>query len=107
MTKFQHKVYDILKGKFLIENDAYKNWGFIIFLLVLSLIMITSSHKIDMKVQKIGKLIRQNKELRSEFVATRSRLMKMKMESTVVKKIKEAGLFPSENPPTKIIVKLN
>jgi len=56
MTKFQHRVYDILKGKFLIENDAQKNWGFIIFLLILSLIMITSSHKIDMKVQKIHQL---------------------------------------------------
>ena len=45
------------------------------------------------------------KELRSELYDGRTRLMQLKMESSIVKKMKEKGLAPSVIPPTKIIVK--
>lgn len=94
--------YNILKGKFLVDEDALKNWAFIIFLTILALLMIASSHKIDKKVQKIATLTKQRKELRSQFVATRSNLMKLKMESTVISRLEEKGLFISNEPPIKI-----
>ena len=50
---------NILKGKFLVDQNARKNWGFIIFLTSLALLMITSSHRIDTKVQKIAQLNKQ------------------------------------------------
>lgn len=101
----KQKAYNILKGKFLVDEDALKNWVFIIFITVLGLIMISSSHSIDKKVQKIAKLIKQKKELRSQFIATRSDLMKMKMESSVVSKLENTGLFVSNEPPIKIKIK--
>lgn len=104
MAKIKQGLYDLLKGKFLVDKDAPKNWSFLIFLAFLALVMIASSHSIDNKVQKIARLNKQNQELRSEFMATRSELMKLKMESTITKKLKEKGLFISENPPKKIIV---
>lgn len=97
-------LYHILKGKFLISEDAFKNWKFIIFLSLLALIMIASSHSADRKVHKIARMNVEVKELRSEFVDVRSRLMKVKMESKVVSQMKEKGLKPSTNPPYKIIV---
>lgn len=105
MAKAKQKLYDLLKGKFLVDKDAPKNWSFLIFLAFLALIMIASSHSVDNKVQEIAKLNKHNQELRSEFMATRSELMKLKMESSITKKLKEKGLFVSENPPQKIIVK--
>ncbi len=98
----KQKTYNILKGKFLVDGDALKNWVFLIFLTVLGLIMISSSHSIDRKVQKIAKLTTKRKELRAQFVAVRSDLMKMKMESNIVKKLEGKGLFVSTKPPTKI-----
>ncbi len=98
----KQQIYDILKGKFLVDEDAFKNWMFILFLTFLALIMISSSHSVDRKVQKIAKLNRQKKELRSEFVATRSDLMKLKMESSVVKQLENKGLIVSAEPPIKI-----
>ena len=77
----------------------------LIFLASLALIMIGSSHSIDKKVQEIATLNKEMRELRSEFVATRSDLMKLKMESSIIKKLEEKGLFIAENPPQKIIVK--
>ena len=99
-------IYSILKGRFLVDDDALKNWVFILFLTFLALLMISSSHSVDRKVQKIAKLNKQKKELRAEFVATRSDLMKLKMESSIVKKLESKGLVVSDKPPIKIKIKL-
>ncbi len=98
----KQKTYDILKGKFLVEKDALKNWVFILFLTGLALIAISSSHSVDKKVQKIAKLTAQNRELRAQHIATRSNLMKLKMETSVIKKLEGTGLFVADVPPTKI-----
>jgi len=104
-VKTKQRVYDVLKGKFLVDEDAPKNWRLLIFLTVLALIMIASAHSIDKKVQKIAQLNKQKRELRSQFLATRSELMKLKMESSITKRMEEKGLFISQNPPQKIKVK--
>ena len=98
-------VYSILKAKFLINDDAAKNWQFIIFLIVLALIMIANSHNYEQKTYRITELDKEVKELRSEFVDRRSELMKLKMESTVSEKMVEKQIFPSTVPPVKIKVK--
>ena len=97
-------VYSLLKAKFLISDDALKNWKFIVFLVVLGMIMIANNHQYDAKNYKITELTNQVKELRSEFVDRRSELMKLKMESTVEKKMETRQIFPSEEPPIKVIV---
>lgn len=98
-------VYSLLKAKFLVSDDALKNWKFIVFLIVLAMIMIANNHWYDAKNYKITELTNKVKELRSEFVDKRSELMKLKMESTVSKKMEERNILPAEVPPTKIIVK--
>lgn len=97
-------IYSILKAKFLINDDAAKNWQFIIFLIVLALIMIANSHNYEQKTYRITELDREVKEYRSEFVDRRSELMKLKMESTIATKMEEKMIFPSSVPPKKIKV---
>jgi len=103
--KMKQKIYNILKGKFLVDEDASKNWTFIVFLTVLALIMIASSHSIDRKVQLLAKLTKERKQLREERIATSSDLMKLKLQSAIVKKLENQGLFISDNPPVKIVVR--
>ncbi|TNJ44715.1 S-adenosyl-methyltransferase [Tamlana fucoidanivorans] len=98
-------IYNILKGTFLISEDAFRSWRFILFLSGLAIVMIASSHSADKKVYEIARLKNEVKEIRSKFFDGRSRLMKLKMESHVVKVMKEKGLSLSENPPQKIKVK--
>ncbi|MBN4057842.1 S-adenosyl-methyltransferase [Olleya sp. AH-315-K02] len=98
-------INSILRGKFLISEDSFKNWRLILFLSFLAVIMIASSHSADRKVHEIARLNEEVKELRSSFVDGRSKLMRLKMESSVVKKLANKGLFPSEIPPKKIKVK--
>ena len=92
----------ILKGTFLVSDDSFKNWRFIIFLSVLAIFMIASSHSADRKVHEIAELNEEVKELRSELIDGRKRLMHLKMESTIRLKLKESEIFPSEVPPKKI-----
>jgi len=98
-------VYNILKARFLIDDDAMKNWRFIVFLILLAIVMIANTQRYEQKVFKIAKLTNEVKELRSEFVDRRSQLMKLKMESTVSQKMVEKEIFPSTVPPIKIKVK--
>lgn len=102
MTK---SIYSILRGKFLISDDSFKNWRVIIFISVLAIVMIASSHSADKKVHEIARLTNEVKELRSSFVDGRSKLMRLKMESTIIKKVSEKNIQISEIPPTKIRVK--
>lgn len=87
------------------SDDSFKNWKGIIFISALAIIMIASSHSADQKVYEIARLKNEAKELRSAFVDGRSKLMRLKMESTIINKVAEKGLRISEIPPRKIKVK--
>lgn len=98
-------VYSILKARFLVNEDATRNWRFIVFLIFLAIVMIANEHNYDEKIYRIAELTNQVKELRSEFVDKRSELMKLKMESTVSEKMETRNIFPSSVPPQKIKIK--
>lgn len=97
-------INNILKGKFLVDEDAFKNWRMIIFLSFLALIMIASSHRADEKVHEIARLKEQVEELRSEAVDARLQLWKLKTSSSVAKALESRGIQPSTVPPKKIKV---
>lgn len=101
----KQKLFDILRGKFLVADDALKNWRMLLFLSFLAIIMIASSHQAERKVHEIAQLNNQVKELRTYFVDGRSELMRLKMESTIKRKMKQKGIVPASVPPQKIIVK--
>jgi hypothetical protein len=104
MTKVKKGIYDFLRGSFLTDESAFKNWRIIIFVVALLLIMISSGHSAEKKVFKISELNKRKRELRAEYVDTGTVLMRMKMESNIREKAKARGLQPSESPPKKIKV---
>lgn len=104
MSNFKQNIYDALKGKFLVSEDAFKNWRIIIYVVVLLLFMISRAHSTDKKVLKIAALNKEIRELKAEFVDTRTKVMRLELESSIQRKVAERGLYPSENPPKKIKV---
>lgn len=97
-------LYDILRAKFLVSQNSISNWGMIVMVVFLALLMIANIHLFESKLTKISLLQNEIKELRSEFVDGRSRLMRLKMESSVSKKMETIGVHSSSVPPVKIIV---
>ncbi|MCL7765279.1 S-adenosyl-methyltransferase [Polaribacter sp. Z014] len=104
MSKAKKNVYDFLRGSFLTDDSAFKNWRIIIFVVVLLLVMITSAHRAERKVIQISKLNKKKRELRAEYVDTGTILMRMKMESSIRERVKVKGLEPLKSPPKKIKV---
>lgn len=101
----QKSVFAILKGEFLTNKDASKNWSYILFCTFLAIIMIASSHNAEKKVFKVAKLNQEIQELRSEFVDSRKKLMQLKMESNVARMMKSRAIYTSDEPAVKILVK--
>lgn len=104
MSNAKQHIYDVLKGKFLVSEDAFKNWRIIIFVVFLLLIVISRSHSTDKKVLKIADLNKQIRELKAEFVDTRTKITRLELESSIQKRVVVRGLKPSKNPPKKIKV---
>ncbi|WP_231959450.1 FtsL-like putative cell division protein [Nonlabens sp. Hel1_33_55] len=98
------KFYDILRGNFLTNRDALKNWKFILFVTGLALIMIFTGHNFESKVHYIGQLNDDVSELRSQYVDGQRQLMFLQMESTVASRLKETGIAPAKEPPYKLII---
>ena len=95
-------ILNLLKARFLVNEDATKNWGFILYVIFLAILLIANTNQYEQKVFLIADLTNEVKELRSEFVDKRSQLMKLKMESTVSEKMIERNIFPATVPPQKI-----
>ena len=104
MSRVKQGVYNVLKGKFLVSKDAFKNWRIIIFVVALLMFMISRAHVTDKKVLRIAQLNKEIRELKAEFVDTRTKVMRLELESAVQKKVAVRGLLPSKNPPKKIKV---
>ena len=104
MSKVKKSIYDVLKGRFLTDESAFKNWRMIIFIVVLLLIMISNAHNADKKVLKISELSKLKRELRAEYIDTHTTLMRMKMESNIREKSQKMGLYPTQTPPERIKV---
>ncbi|MDZ7847824.1 MAG: FtsL-like putative cell division protein [Owenweeksia sp.] len=101
--KLVNPLKGVFTGSFLVSKQSTKNWPFILYLSLLALIMIASSHSADRKVHEIARLRAQMKELNSEYIDTRSRLMIESMEYKVVQQAEKMGLKKSDQPP--IIIK--
>ncbi|MDC0637730.1 MAG: FtsL-like putative cell division protein [Flavobacteriaceae bacterium] len=99
--------FNIIKGTFLVNDDALKNWQFIIFLSILTLAMIASGHQADKKVHRIAQLSNEVKDLKSQYVDVRMQLMTAKMETKIIAAMAKKGLFISQVPPQKIVVVSN
>ena len=102
MSKTKENIIKFLKGEFLLNEDAFKNWRMVVFIILLLLVMVRSGHITDEKVMYISKLSKQERELRAEYIAVRSKAMKLKLESNLKVKVKKMGLESSDKP-AKII----
>jgi cell division protein FtsB len=98
----KQNILQFIKGEALLNEAAFKHWKMILFVIALLLYMIRAAHRTDELVMKIAKLKKQENELRAEYIALRSKTMRLKMETTVMEAVKDHGLHPAEKP-AKII----
>ncbi|MBK79142.1 MAG: S-adenosyl-methyltransferase [Flavobacteriaceae bacterium] len=98
------KIISILNIDFLIKQDSFRNWRMIFFISILALVMISSGHSADKKIFLIASLNSKIKALKSQFVENKTKLINLKKETNIIKKLGYKGIRPSSKPPVKIIV---
>ena len=99
-------VVDVINGNFLTNKTSLKQAPFVFFLTVVALFYIANSYYAERKIRQISKINNELKELRSEYITSKSKLMFVSKQSEVAKTAEEMGLPIKESttPPGKIII---
>jgi hypothetical protein len=104
---FVRSVFDVFNGNFLTNKSSLKQAPFAMFLTIVALFYISNSYYAERKIRQINKINNELKELRSEYITSKSKLMFVSKQSEVAKTAEVMGLSIKESttPPGKIIVK--
>ena len=94
----------VFSGTFLTHEKNIKHLPFILFLGLMALFYIANGYYADDKIREVNKISNQLKELRSEYISTKSDLMFASKQSEVAKSAEQLGLKEPVVPPVKIEV---
>ena len=94
-------------GGFLHRDNVVKALPFIFFLTVIAMIYISNAYYAERTIREIDKTTKQLKELRSEYISTKSELMFKSKQSEVAKEVGVMQIKESVVPPKKIILDKN
>ncbi len=78
---------------------------FIVFWVFLAIIYIANSYYAEKTIRELDAMNKELKELRSEYISTKSELMFRSKQSEVAKDVEILGVKEATTPPRKIIVK--
>ncbi|MFA5619452.1 MAG: FtsL-like putative cell division protein [Weeksellaceae bacterium] len=97
---------DIVKGKFLVDDGSMQNWRFVLYLVALAFLSISSSHWVEKKVVKINRLNEEVSTLKSQYTDAHRLLLKMQLEPEIMKHAEELGVKLTDEQPYVLIQKV-
>lgn len=97
----------VFSGTFLTNEKNIKHLPFILFLALIAIFYIANGYYADDKIREFNKISNELKELRSEYISTKSELMFASKQSEIAKSALALGLKESLVPPIKIEVDSN
>jgi len=97
-------IQSVLDGTILTRDNVVKSLPFFLYITFLAILYIGNSYYAEKKIIEIEKMKKELKELRSENISTKSKLMFYSKQSEVMKRIGIYGLKESVNPPHKIFI---
>jgi hypothetical protein len=97
-------IHSLLDGTFLTKGKFKRSMPFIIMLMILGVFYISNIFKVERTKRTIDDLEEELRELRYEYISTRSRMMYESKPSEIVIKLKDTGIGESMDPPKKISI---
>ncbi len=94
----------VFSGTFLTNENTLKHVPFILFLALIAILYIANGYYADDKIREVNKISNELKELRSEYISTKSDLMFVSKQSEVAKAAEPMGIKEPIVPPMKIEV---
>jgi hypothetical protein len=97
-------VHSVLDGTFLTTGRFRRAMPFILFLMILGILYISNIFRVEKTKRQIDNLEEDLRELRYEYITSRSKLMDESKPSEIVIKLKDTGIGESMDPPTKVMI---
>lgn len=98
-------VKNVLGGNFLSRERNIRLLPFFLFLTLLVMVYIGNTYYAEKTEREIQALRSSLKELRYEFITTRSELMHRSQQSEIARRLQNTGIKESRVPPVKVIKK--
>lgn len=98
-------VGSVFDGSVLTNKLVISNLPYILFLVLLAVIYISNSFSAERNRRTALKLDDELKELRYEYISTKSAVMYLSNPSQISEKLKERGLQDNLVPPVKIFIR--
>jgi hypothetical protein len=92
----------VFSGTFLTNEKTLKHVPFLLFLALIAILYIANGYQADDKIRDVNRITNELKELRSEYISTKSDLMFVSKQSEVAKSVETMGLKEPIAPPMKI-----
>ena len=106
-NKIARSFLNIFSGNFLSKDNVIQQLPFIVFLTAIGLGYIANGYYAEKSVRDISRINAELKELKSEYITSKSELMFMSNQSEVARASATSGIKESTVPPKKIVVKVN
>ncbi len=95
---------DLVNGNFLTKDFTLQQLPFVFFLTLMAILYISNTYYAEKTVRRINNVTNELKELRSEYITTKSDLMFISKQSEVAKAALNYGIKESVVPPKKIVI---
>ncbi|MBE0649091.1 MAG: hypothetical protein IH596_15070 [Bacteroidales bacterium] len=95
-------IQSLLEGDFLSREGVVKNLPFLAFLAIIAIIYIANTYYAEKTFKDIEATKVELKELRYQYITTKSNLMYISKQSEVARRAKLLGLAETTVPPYKI-----
>jgi len=92
----------VFGGSFLSNDKAVEMIPFILFLGVIAIFYIANGYYADDKIREVNRTSNEIKELRSEYISSKSDLMFISKQSEIAKRVEALGLKEPVVAPMKI-----
>lgn len=102
-SRFARYFASLFSGSFLAEQSTLRQLPFILFLTFLALCYVANGYYAERTVRRINQVTNELKELKSEYITSKSELMFISKQSEVAKLASGMGIKESVTPPKKIV----
>lgn len=104
-NKIIRSIGSVFSGSFLTKRLVVDQLPYILFLTAMAILYITNGYYAEQKIRQLNNITSELKELRSEYITSKSELMFISKQSEVARATEKFGLKESIVPPQKIVVK--
>ncbi len=103
-VKLGKSVNNVLGGGFMNRSGFVKWLPYIVFVAMLAIFYIANIYVAESKKREIENLTKELKEVRYNYLNTKSELMYLSKQSQLVDRLKSKGIRESLTPPKKLVM---